>query len=192
MIKITFLFALLGLFSISQVFGRLLITNVHVDSNPDYVKSNVQLKKVNGRVLITGDGYVLQDIESDVVVSGSIAVLNNGHYEPILRIEPLSFCKFLTGKRKSPLMKLVYKMISKFGRMPQTCPIKKGHYFVNDFEVDEGFIPALAPAADYRVEIQAFVDELGVQKQIHKIVSHASIIPDEEETDVSSESQEAQ
>lgn len=68
--------------------------------------------------------------------------------------------------------------------------VKKGHYYVTDFEVDEGFIPALAPAADYRVEIQAFVDESGVQKQIHKIVAHASIMPDEDETDVSSESLE--
>lgn len=68
--------------------------------------------------------------------------------------------------------------------------VKKGHYYVTDFEVDEGFIPALAPAADYRIEIQAFVEDMGVQKQIEKIVTHASIMPDEDETEPSSESQE--
>lgn len=69
----TFILTLFGLLTINQVFGRLLVTNVHVDSHPDYVKSNVQLKKVNGRVLITGEGYVLQDIESDVTVSVTVS-----------------------------------------------------------------------------------------------------------------------
>lgn len=62
---------------------------------------------------------------------------------------------------------------------------------VEELFIDEGFIPALAPAADYRVEFQAFIDEMGVQKQIHKCVAHASILPDEDETPDSSESQEA-
>lgn len=79
-------------------------------------------------------------------------------------------------------------MISRFGHLPQTCPVKKGHYYINDLEVDEGLIPALAPAADYRVETEAFVIENGAQKLIHRIVSHASIIPDEEEDDGSDES----
>ncbi|XP_063695747.1 uncharacterized protein LOC134827125 [Culicoides brevitarsis] len=181
---------LFGFLAINQVMGRLLVTNVHMDSHPDYIKSTVQLKKVNGHVLVSGEGYVMQDIDSDITVSGNIAVLNNGRYEPILRIEPLSFCKFINGKRKSPILKLIWKMVSKFGRLPQSCPVRKGHYFINDFELDEGLIPALAPAADYRVEVQAFVDEMGVQKQIHKVIAHASIIPEEEETDASSDSQE--
>lgn len=64
-----------GILMINQTFGRLLITNVHLDSHPDYIKSNVQLKKVNGRVLISGEGYILQDIESDVTVSFTIIVI---------------------------------------------------------------------------------------------------------------------
>lgn len=61
-----------GLLAINQSFGRLLVTNVHLDSHPDYIKSSVQLKKVNGHVLVNGEGYVLQDIESDVTVSSLI------------------------------------------------------------------------------------------------------------------------
>lgn len=69
------LLTLFGILMINQTFGRLLITNVHLDSHPDYIKSNVQLKKVNGRVLISGEGYILQDIESDVTVSYTIIVI---------------------------------------------------------------------------------------------------------------------
>lgn len=65
----TLILTFFGLLTINQALGRLLITNVHVDSHPDYIKANVQLKKVNGRTLVTGEGYVLQDIESDVTVS---------------------------------------------------------------------------------------------------------------------------
>lgn len=108
-----------------QASGKLTITNVHVEGDPEYVKVAANLKNVNGRGLVSGDGYLLNDITGDVMISGVVSVLSNGHGIPLIRIEPISFCKFVTDKKKHPVLKFIYKMIQQYGKIPTSCPIKK-------------------------------------------------------------------
>lgn len=50
---------------------------------------------------------------------------NNGHYTPLIRIEPVSLCKYLNGKKKHPVFKFIFKLIQQYGKIPTSCPIKK-------------------------------------------------------------------
>lgn len=114
-------------------------------------------------------------------------MLNDGRYEVLGRLEPMSFCKFVAGKKKAPLLKVIWKMVQRYGNLPNSCPIKKGQYFVNDFELDDGIIPSLAPSGSYKVDIVVgVVSDVGVNKVIQKIVTYATL---EQGVDDESESQ---
>lgn len=45
------------------------MTNINLEGDPEYVKVAASLKNVNGRILVSGDGYLLNDINGDVMVS---------------------------------------------------------------------------------------------------------------------------
>lgn len=106
-------------------------------------------------------------------MSAAIYLLNEAtsSYEVVTHLEPTSFCKLAMGKTKRPILTMIWKYIQRFGSVPSSCPIRKGHYYINDFDVDESFIPALTPPGAYKLDIIfTIADDLGTNKIIHKLI----------------------
>lgn len=52
-----------------QIHAGVFINNVYTESDPEYVKSQVSLRKSEGRVLVNSEGFIFKDIDTDIIVS---------------------------------------------------------------------------------------------------------------------------
>jgi Protein of unknown function (DUF1091) len=74
-------------------------------------------------------------------------------------------------------MKMILDQVTKYGNIPDGCPIKKGHYSVKDFHMEDFSVPSVVPKGDYRVDVK-LNDENGETKLIYKTMWKAQIYPD--------------
>lgn len=105
-----------------------------------------------------------------------MSALHDGKVEPITRILPVDLCKYLSGEKKSILLKLVWDEIGKFGDLPKACPIKKQTVTIKDFTPDKDMIPAALPGGEYHINIIGdLVRDDKVIATLEHVVVHATV-----------------
>lgn len=104
-------------------------------------------------------------------ISGNFTVFKNMGNEVICRT--VSSRKASSGKftrvmsTNAPLCNQIqndekyYPILAKSSNllMPAPCPYPKGEYFINNFKVDEEFLPTLMPRGEYLVEVQLVLED---------------------------------
>lgn len=80
------------------------------------------------------------------------------------------------GKKRRPFLTMIWKLLQRYGNIPSSCPIRKGHYHITDFDVDDGMFPNVTPLGTYKLDLLfAGTDEIGLTKIIQKITVHATV-----------------
>lgn len=83
--------------------------------------------------------------------------LIDGIYNVFIESESISICEM--PKSEHPLISFVYKEMSKAGNLTSACPVKKGHYFLHTFGIDEGDMPVSLPAGNFKIELNGTMHE---------------------------------
>jgi hypothetical protein len=65
--------------------------------------------------------------------------LIDGQYNPLIESDSVKICDM--PKSEDPLVAFIYKEMVKAGNVTTACPVKKGHYYLRSFGIDEGDLP---------------------------------------------------
>jgi hypothetical protein len=98
-------------------------------------------------------------------------------YDSIFSMPGKNICLFFKTHTDEPMMKMILDQVTKYGNIPSSCPVAKGHYSVKDFHMEDFAVPSMVPKGDYRVDVRLH-DENGESKMIYKTSWKASIAPD--------------
>jgi hypothetical protein len=93
---------------------------------------------------------------------------------PIIPVPKTNYCEFIRNSKSVPFLSVITSTLEKFCTMPLACPIKPGHYVIDNFYVDDSRLVLLPAFGDARYMVQAFLtDENG--KTIVSIVKLTTI-----------------
>lgn len=162
-----------------KVSAKVTFEDLKIDFDKNYVEVIQNIKKDEGRVLINIDTTVKQEITDNAYVAASLSALIDGEYMPMLKLEPLPFCKFLNMENKPSILKIALMLVKSLGDLPEECPIKKGNYNIRDLEIDESFVIPFAPSGTIKIEFFVYLKEGGKLKQITQ--SACKVIVDQPE-----------
>lgn len=142
-------FVLAGNFSLAKNMGNEIIVNMHTQQADQYTSNRTKPSSIRPQVKCQSNRKQLNGKMVKVFASMSPLcdqIANDDHYYPILS--------------KS----------SNFP-MPAPCPFPKGEYIINNFKVDEEFLPTLLPLGEYVIEVHLMLNE----EMLFGYIIHATI-----------------
>lgn len=81
----------------------------------------------------------------------------DGKYNEFIETDSISICNM--PKSDHPLISFVFKEIVKAGNITEACPVKKGHYVMHNFAIEEGDLPISLPSGSFKVELNGTMHE---------------------------------
>jgi Protein of unknown function (DUF1091) len=77
-------------------------------------------------------------------------------YKIFQKLENLDLCAVLGNGKvfRNPLINTLITMARNYGRIPLSCPIKKGQYFLKNFKLDTKYSPPIVLFENFRVTIR--------------------------------------
>lgn len=112
------------------------------------VKIQVQNKSDSSSLNV--DVNVLE-ILNDVDMSASIALQTEQANYTNLFSTSLNFCKMLKERNGDPMVRLLYQDLLKHGQWFKECPIQKGVYNLQNYQVDEEKLPSFLPETNFKL-----------------------------------------
>lgn len=100
--------------------------------------------------MLSGNFTIHKNLDNDVIVKAIISRKQiSGKYAKVMA-SATPLCEQIQNDDK------YYPILAKVSNfpMPAPCPYPKGEYFINNFKVDEEFLPSLLPLGEYLVEVQ--------------------------------------
>lgn len=97
------------------------------------------------------------------------------------------FCAFLSTKHRDPMTRQIYEDIAKYGKIFDTCPLKKVQnfftkffnimciiifysikeiYFLQDYHINEEFLPAYLPETIFKLTSTLYLNNSGTEHVI--------------------------
>ncbi|CRK99308.1 CLUMA_CG012661, isoform A, partial [Clunio marinus] len=107
--------------------------NISVEENPDYLNIKANIDK-NGDEPVAN---VVVDLKRDVnnlKVKVSLSAEIGGELKEIYPIKDFNPC---VGEVEDELVKFALEQIEKYGNLTIACPLKAGHYVVQNFKIDD-------------------------------------------------------
>lgn len=83
--------------------------------------------------------------------------LIDGKYNEFIESDSISICAMPTSDH--PLVSFVYKEMSKAGNLTNACPVRKTHYILKNFGIEEGDMPVSLPAGSFKIELNGTMHE---------------------------------
>jgi len=83
--------------------------------------------------------------------------LIDGHYNEFIETESVRLCEL--AKSENPLVAFVHLEMKKAGNFTEACPVKKGHYYMHNFQILEGDLPMALPQGQFKVEVNGTIHE---------------------------------
>jgi Protein of unknown function (DUF1091) len=96
-------------------------------------------------------------------IRSTMSELQNGGKRLLVGTPRLPYCSLLSFSSNIPIVSDVIKESTKFGNFPITCPIEPGHYYMENFFVNDAKLPIrslMKVGSTYLVE-SWFWDRLG-------------------------------
>lgn len=154
------------------------------------------IKHTDGKITIAVDTTLKVDLDENTYISALFSNKMGDTYEPLIRLEPIAFCKYLNVEKKPAALRLALMVLKSFGEVPEQCPvsrvffikrvwgrvndissfqIKKGHYFVKDIELDDSLMIPMMPSGSFHLELLVQRKEGNEMKMISKTNVKASL-----------------
>jgi Protein of unknown function (DUF1091) len=77
-------------------------------------------------------------------------------YKILQKLENLDICAILGNGKvfRNPLINTIITMVRNFGRIPLSCPIRKGQYYLKKFSIDPKYSPPIVLFEKFRVTLR--------------------------------------
>lgn len=170
-VKIT---SLLALFS-AIVSAKVICNELKIETEPKYLDIKYEVSHAPEKILFTFDSELHIDLDNNAYISFLIKSKLDGDFMPLLRLEPVPFCKYLGVEKKPAFLSFALMMMKSLAEVPEDCPIKKGRYMLKEFAVDENILVPMMSSGDFEIEILLYVKEGDNLKQIMKSVSNITL-----------------
>ncbi|XP_063695714.1 uncharacterized protein LOC134827099 [Culicoides brevitarsis] len=145
--------SVLIVFLANQVLSKIIFEDIQSETNNEYCEVKNDIKHADGKIQIAVDSILKIDLDENTYVSALISNKMGDVYEPLIRLEPIAFCKYLNVEKKPAALRLALMVLKGFGEVPEKCPIKKGHYFVKDIELDDSFMIPMMPSGSFKIDV---------------------------------------
>jgi hypothetical protein len=147
-----------------------------VTINPEYGNGSVSVNKLsdefgNGLTLYAN---VFKKVDGKIMLV--VNIFKDGSTTPIIPIPKVDYCRLHGGLSESPIIKVAFDEISKFGNITQPCPIVPGLIYLKDLYLDDtphAMLLAVFPSGDYRVEIMFLNDNKSNPVEYIKLIVFA-------------------
>lgn len=131
----------------------------------------------DGRTLLNSSIDYSNDM-SKQTIQFSFAVpkdKNDKNYENVIIKSNANLCKIGQGVMGDFIVRMAMEDFHKFADFNITCPFKKGHYTITNFEVPDKFLPTQLLISDFKYLclIKAFGKIKGIKSMVHIITLKA-------------------
>uniref|UniRef100_A0A336M0P6 CSON007780 protein n=1 Tax=Culicoides sonorensis TaxID=179676 RepID=A0A336M0P6_CULSO len=167
--------AILIVFETHQINAKIILEDVKTETNNEYCEVKNDIKHADGKISIAVDTNLKVDLDEHTYISALLSNKFGDKYEPLIRLEPIAFCKYINVEKKPAILRLALMMLKSFGEVPEQCPIKKGKYYVKDIELDDSLMIPMMPSGSFHLEFLVQKKEGNEMKLISKTDIKASI-----------------
>lgn len=103
-----------------------------------------------------------------------------GEYTTMIKSGQINLCDFLKKPDRDPFLKVLMETLSKYGKMINHCPVKRGHFYLKDFIMDSNNLPAFTPLGDYRVDYSVTIKTKTDSIVLYRMSWYATVIEEKQ------------
>lgn len=106
-----------------KVSSKIILEDVQTETNNDFCEVKNDIKHADGKISIAVDTNLKVDLDEHTYISALLSNKFGDNYEPLIRLEPIAFCKYLNVEKKPAVLRLALMMLKSFGEIPEQCPV---------------------------------------------------------------------
>lgn len=121
--------------------SKLIMTKAEGTFDESMIKATFRLEVLpKGAYSFKFDANITVDLETFVIRVGLAFPLSNGTFDQSVRSSVADMCKYYKDKSSNMFLRMFFN--GHFGNkhFPTTCPVKAGHYFMDDFQLNEDYL----------------------------------------------------